>query len=107
MSGLLKSMRLLGDATRVRILLLLEKEELSVAELQDILAKGQSHISTHLAQMKQAGLVEDRREGKNSFYRLQAPAELMELLRQAAAEVPEIEQDREALRLAMRKRRDH
>lgn len=107
MASILKSLRLAADPNRLRILLLLEKEELSVAELQDILAKGQSHISTHLAQLKAAGLVEDRREGKNSFYRLQAPSELMELLRQAAAEVPEIHQDREALRLVMRKRRDH
>jgi ubiquinone/menaquinone biosynthesis C-methylase UbiE/biotin operon repressor len=98
---------LAADPNRLRILLLLEKEELSVAELQDVLSKGQSHISTHLAQMKHAGLVEDRREGKNSFYRLNAPAELMELLRQAAEEVPEIEQDCDALRLVMRKRRDH
>jgi ubiquinone/menaquinone biosynthesis C-methylase UbiE/biotin operon repressor len=107
MSSILKSLRLAADPNRLRILLLLEKEELSVAELQDVLSKGQSHISTHLAQMKHAGLVEDRREGKNSFYRLNAPAELMELLRQAAEEVPEIEKDRDALRLVMRKRRDH
>src|SRR5678816_4276414 len=107
MASILKSLRLAADPNRLRILLLLEKEELSVAELQEILAKGQSHISTHLAQLKQAGLVEDRREGKNAFYRLTAPAELMELLRQAAVEVPEIESDREALRLAMRKRQDH
>jgi DNA-binding transcriptional ArsR family regulator len=107
MASILKSLRLAADPNRLRILLLLEKEELSVAELQDVLSKGQSHISTHLAQMKHAGLVEDRREGKNSFYRLNAPAELMELLRQAAEEVPEIEQDCDALRLVMRKRRDH
>jgi ubiquinone/menaquinone biosynthesis C-methylase UbiE/biotin operon repressor len=107
MASILKSLRLAADPNRLRILLLLEQEELSVAELQDVLAKGQSHISTHLAQLKHAGLVEDRREGKNSFYRLQAPTELMELLRQASSEVPEIERDREALRLAMRKRRDH
>jgi ubiquinone/menaquinone biosynthesis C-methylase UbiE/biotin operon repressor len=107
MTSILKSLRLAADPNRLRLLLLLEKEELSVAELQDILAKGQSHISTHLAQLKQAGLVDDRRTGKNSFYRLKAPAELMELLRQAAHEVPEVEQDAESLRLVMRKRQDH
>jgi ubiquinone/menaquinone biosynthesis C-methylase UbiE/biotin operon repressor len=107
MASILKSLRLAADPNRLRLLLLLEKEELSVAELQDVLSKGQSHISTHLAQLKHAGLVEDRREGKNSFYRLSAPPELMALLRQAAGEVPEIEQDGDALRLVMRKRRDH
>jgi len=106
MASILKSLRLAADASRLRLLLLLEHEELSVAELQEILAKGQSRISTHLAQLKQAGLVVDRRTGKNAFYRLDAPAELMELLRQAAREVPEAAADREALRLVLRKRQD-
>ena len=111
---LLDSMRLLADPTRVRLLLLLEREELSVAELQQILAKGQSQISTHLAQLKRAGLVEDRRTGKNIFYRLKSGRgtegkmfrELLELLRKAFASIPEAEQDRDALRLVLAKRRD-
>jgi ubiquinone/menaquinone biosynthesis C-methylase UbiE/biotin operon repressor len=107
MASILKSLRLAADPNRLRVLLLLEKEELSVAELQDVLSKGQSQISTHLAQLKQAGLVDDRRMGKNSFYRLTAPAELMEVLRQAAGEVPEVSDDEEALRLVVRKRQDH
>ena len=106
MSSILKSLRLAADPNRLRILLLLEQEELSVAELQEVLSKGQSQISMHLAQLKQAGLVEDRRMGKNSFYRLKAPSELMNLLREAASEIPESAQDRDALRLALRKRRD-
>jgi ubiquinone/menaquinone biosynthesis C-methylase UbiE len=106
MASILKSLRLAADPNRLRILLLLEQEELSVAEVQEILAKGQSQVSTHLSQLKQAGLVDDRRTGKNAFYRSKAPAELMELLRQAAREVPEAEQDREALRLVLRKRQD-
>ena len=106
MASILKSLRLAADSNRLRLLLLLEKEELSVAELQEILAKGQSQISTWLAQLKQAGLVDDRRTGKNSFYSLKAPGELMELLRRAAQEVPEAESDREALRLVLRKRKD-
>jgi ubiquinone/menaquinone biosynthesis C-methylase UbiE len=106
MASILKSLRLAADPSRLRLLLLLEQEELSVAELQDILAQGQSRISTHLAQLKQAGLVDDRREGKNAFYRLTAPAPLMDLLRSAAAEVPEAVEDRQALRLTMRKRQD-
>ena len=106
MASILKSLRLAADPNRLRLLLLLEQEELSVAELQEILSKGQSQISTHLAQLKQAGLVDDRRTGKNAFYRLKAPAELMELLRKAAAEVPEAVEDRQALRLALRKRQD-
>src|SRR5215472_10043299 len=107
MPSMLKSLRLASDPNRLRLLLLLEQEELSVAELQEILGRGQSHISTHLAQLKQAGLVDDRRMGKNAFYRLTAPRELMELLRSAASEIREAAHDREALRLALRRRQDH
>jgi len=106
MASILKSLRLAADPNRLRLLLLLEQEELSVAELQEILAKGQSQISTHLAQLKQAGLADDRRTGKNAFYRLTAPPDLMELLRKAAKEVREVGEDRHALRLVLRKRQD-
>jgi ubiquinone/menaquinone biosynthesis C-methylase UbiE/biotin operon repressor len=106
MASILKSLRLAADPNRLRLLLLLEQEELSVAELQDILSKGQSQISTHLAQLKQAGLVDDRRTGKNAFYRLTAPEDLMELLRKAAREIREVGDDRQALKLTLRKRQD-
>jgi ubiquinone/menaquinone biosynthesis C-methylase UbiE/biotin operon repressor len=106
MPSMLKSLRLASDPNRLRLLLLLEREELSVAELQEVLAKGQSQISTHLSQLKAAGLVDDRRTGKNAFYRLQAPPELMDLLRRAAGEVPEVETDRAGLELVLRKRQD-
>lgn len=107
MASILKSLRLLADPNRVRLLLLLEHEELSVAELQEILSKGQSQISTHLSQLKAAGLLEDRRTGKNILYKLK-PAEnlaaLLQLLR--AEEIPESEQDADALKLVLRKRND-
>jgi len=70
MSKIVKILRAAADPTRLRILMLLKAEELSVAELQEILVMGQSTISTHLSQLKQAGLVEDRRTGKSSFYSL-------------------------------------
>jgi ubiquinone/menaquinone biosynthesis C-methylase UbiE len=106
MASILKSLRLAADPNRLRLLLLLDREELSVAELQEILARGQSQISTHLAQLKQAGLVDDRRTGKHAFYKSKAPAGLMEFLRGASMEVPEVELDHEALRLVLRKRQD-
>jgi len=73
MQSMLKTIKLLSDPSRLRMLLLLEREELSVAELQAILSMGQSSISTHLSQLRQAGLVEDRRTGKNVLYRLPEP----------------------------------
>src|SRR5580700_4658120 len=69
-TSIVKILRVVADPNRLRILLLLKAEELSVAELQEILVMGQSTISTHLSQLKHAGLVEDRRTGKSSFYRL-------------------------------------
>ncbi len=111
MASILKNLRLLSDPSRVRILLLLEGEELSVAELQEILAMGQSRISTHLAQLKQAGLVEDRRIGKSILYRFKAStngdfSDLLKVLRDAAAEIPEATDDSAALKLALARRQD-
>jgi ubiquinone/menaquinone biosynthesis C-methylase UbiE/DNA-binding MarR family transcriptional regulator len=104
-ASILKSLRLVSDPSRLRLLLLLEREELSVAELQEILAMGQSRISTHLAQLKAAELVEDRKQGKNSLYRLR-DNRLADLLHSAAAEIPEADEDRKALTLVLEKRRD-
>ena len=105
MASILKSLRVLADPNRVRLLLLLEREELSVAELQEILSTGQSRISTHLSQLKQAGLVEDRRQGKNSLYHLK-DRQFVDLLHGAASEIPEAAEDIKALQLVLEKRRD-
>jgi ArsR family transcriptional regulator len=104
-ASILKSLKLVSDPSRIRLLLLLEREELSVAELQEILAVGQSRISTHLSQLKGAGLVEDRRQGKNSLYRI-SDRHLLDLLHSAAGEIPEANSDKRALQLVLEKRRD-
>ncbi|MBM3795683.1 MAG: metalloregulator ArsR/SmtB family transcription factor [Acidobacteria bacterium] len=108
MPSILDSLRLLSDPLRARIALLLAEEELSVAELQEILAMGQSRISTHLAQLKRAGLADDRRQGKNILYRLRnddATRSLLALLR-AQTGLPEAAADTRALQLALRRRAD-
>lgn len=105
-------LRLLADPTRLRLLSLLAEEELSVAELQEVLGLGQSRISTHLAQLKRAGVVNDRRAGKNVYYGLtnlngdRVRAKVMELTQVLAGELPETKRDRTALKLALRKRQD-
>ena len=68
MSSTLNSLKVLSDPVRARLLHLIEPDELSVAEIQEVLGMGQSRISTHLAQLKRAGLVQDRRVGKNIYY---------------------------------------
>lgn len=79
-------LRLLADATRVRLLALLEREELTVAELAAILQLAQPRVSTHLAKLKDAGLVRDRRAGVSAYYRANTDvdpgqADLLETLR--------------------------
>jgi ArsR family transcriptional regulator len=111
MSSTLKTLRILSDPTRIRILHLLRAEELSVVELQDILGMGQSRISTHLSQLRQAGLVVDRRVGKNSIYAFDSEVDdiegtLLAILDKAAGEVEEIADDRAAMELSLAKRRD-
>ena len=60
--------RLLADETRLRLLLLLESHELSVAELTEVTGLAQSRISTHLSRLKRAALVQDRRIGAASLF---------------------------------------
>ena len=62
--------RLLSDSTRLRLLMLVDREELSVAELSAITQLAQPRVSTHLAKLKEAGLVNDLREGLFVHYRL-------------------------------------
>ena len=64
--------RTLSDTTRLRILRALSAAELSVGEIAEILGAAQSGVSRHLAALKAAGLVADRREGTSSFYRIEA-----------------------------------
>lgn len=109
MVSIVKSLRLLADETRLRLLLLLRKEELSVVEIQEVLGMGQSRISSHLAQLRQAGLVRDRRAGKNIYYALadeRAHAELGSIIEAAAREMPEAARDQAALKVALKKRDD-
>jgi len=106
MASTLKSIKLLADPTRVRILLLLERESLSVAELQELLGMAQSRISTQLAQLKSEGLVTDKRSGKHNIYSNSAPDHLMNIARRIAPELPETERDAAGLSHLLRKRRD-
>ena len=102
----MKCLKLLADPTRLRMLLLLQNQPLSVAELQEILGMGQSRISTQLSLLKQEGLVTDQRSGKNNIYQAELPDELLSLARQAAEELPECPKDLSALRHLIRKRKD-
>ena len=68
MASVVNSLRAISDPTRLRLLLLLLEEELTVAELQEILGMGQSRISASLALLKREAIARNRRVGKNIFY---------------------------------------
>lgn len=108
MPSIVKSLRALSDPTRLRLLLLLVEEELTVAELQDILGMGQSRISASLSLLKREELASDRRVGKNIFYSAQVSSlsSLRPILDAARREIPETSRDHSALGLALRKRKD-
>jgi 2-polyprenyl-3-methyl-5-hydroxy-6-metoxy-1,4-benzoquinol methylase len=111
MSPTLKSLRALSDATRLRIVALLESDELSVNELQEITRMGQSRISTHLGLLADCGLVKPRREGKRTFYRLNpdaagTTAEFIQLAIKGAHELPEHSPDQINLKRVLTRRRE-
>ena len=101
--------RLLADSTRLRLLLLLDQEELSVAELAAITQLAQPRVSTHLAKLKEAGLVTDRRDGVFVYYRIATTIadpsleDLWDILRRNS-EDPLIQQDLERIAQAMSNR---
>ena len=64
--------RALADRTRLRIVNLLARGSLCVCDIQRILGQPQSSVSRHLALLKGAGLISDRRDGMRTFYALTA-----------------------------------
>src|SRR6185369_10049343 len=111
MSATLKSLRALSDPTRLRIVALLEREELSVNELQEITRLGQSRISTHLGLLQDAGLVQSRRDGKRTFYRLgenvdATAREFNQLAIRGAKELSEHSHDQINLKRVVARRRE-
>ena len=107
MSHRVKLLSALADPTRLRILAALRENELSVAELQEVLGVGQSRISNHLAQLKSVGLLRDRREGQKAYYRrAEMGREIWSLAEGAAGELGTQARDGEALRRVLGQRQE-
>jgi ubiquinone/menaquinone biosynthesis C-methylase UbiE/DNA-binding transcriptional ArsR family regulator len=109
MASTLKALRALSDPTRLRIIALLERDELSVNELQEITRMGQSRISTHLGLLQEADLLASRREGKRTFYKLRtqgdaAALEIIQLAARGAKELPEYDADQINLKRILARR---
>lgn len=111
MSATLKSLRALADPTRLRLLALLERDELSVNELQEITRLGQSRISTHLGLLNETGLAQSRRDGKRTFYKLPekpdaATKEILQIAIRGAQETPEFTADQVNLKRIITRRNE-
>jgi len=90
--------RAFADRTRLRILRLLQQDELCVCDLVSILKVPQPTASRHLAYLRRAGLVRVRKQQSWSYYSLAEPrnsfhAKLLECLGTCFAEVPELARD--------------
>ena len=108
MASMANLLRVLSDPTRLRLMLLLSEEELTVAELQEILGMAQSRISASLGHLKREGLAADRRVGKNMFYsaREETGTMVAAILETARSGLKEVSRDVAALALTRRRRKD-
>jgi len=94
----------LSDGSRVRALMSLRKQELCVCQLIDLLDLAPSTVSKHMAILKQAGLVETRKEGRWVYYRLSEPdensaaAQALHWLQDTLIRSPQIRDDDRKLR---------
>jgi ubiquinone/menaquinone biosynthesis C-methylase UbiE len=100
----------LGDISRLRLLALVREEELSVAELQQVLHLSQPTISNHLATLRKTDLVRARREGQRIYYMLnpdagEATRQIVETALLMLSEAKEAGGDAAALREVLHKRR--
>jgi len=92
----IRLLKTLADPTRLKILKLVLAEELCVCELQSLLSISQPAVSQHLAKLKAAGLVRERRAGMWTYYRgdlqraLEGLAAVMDFLRLDPSQVPEM-----------------
>jgi len=97
-----KIFKTFADPTRIRLLALLEREELAVQELMEVMGMAQSRISRHLRILKEAELLTDRHEGTFVLYRMAAPLDgpwqkSWHLVKQELSEDATLQRDADAL----------
>src|SRR3990172_6304018 len=99
---LARTLKALADPLRLRVLAAVAAEELTVSEVQEVVASVQSSVSRNLAILREAGFVRDRREGTNVYFsvRRDMPAAAREFFKSVRArwpELPESKGDKERL----------
>jgi ArsR family transcriptional regulator len=94
-----KIFKALGDKNRLRIINMLGEKSMCVCEITEVLKLSQSTVSGHLRVLKDAGLVEDEKDGLWVEYRLcqdeKINADIVNLTREALESDPKMEEERE------------
>ena len=103
-----RTLKALADPLRLRILAAVAEEELTVGEVQEVVESVQSSVSRNLAILREAGFVQDRKEGTSVYFSARQPMleparEVFRSLQSRLADVPEVKRDQ--VRLAETKRR--
>lgn len=104
-----RTLKALADPLRLRILAAVAKDELTVGEVQEVVASIQSSVSRNLAILREAGFVQDRKEGTSVYFSSRAnmpePArELFKSLETRLDDIPEVKKDRARLEETRRRR---
>ncbi|MGH7794512.1 MAG: ArsR/SmtB family transcription factor [Candidatus Binatia bacterium] len=104
-----RTLKALADPLRLRILAAVCEEELTVGEVQEVVASVQSSVSRNLAILRDAGFVQDRKEGTSVYFSVrqkmpEPTRELYKSLQARIAEIPEIKQDQARLAACRRRR---
>ena len=94
-----RTLKALADPLRLRVLAAVAEEELTVGEVQEVVASMQSSVSRNLAMLREAGFVRGRKEGTSVYFSVRAdmaaPArELFKMLQTRFSDIPEIKKDR-------------
>lgn len=112
MRDVMAVLKALADENRVRVLMALRPEELCVCQIVELLGLAPSTVSKHMAILKQARLVDSRKEGRWMFYRLTeegVPAEVREIIATLArwvADDPRSREDAKQLKRILKMDRD-
>lgn len=104
-----RTLKALADPLRLRILAAVAEEELTVGEVQEVVQSVQSSVSRNLAILREAGLVQDRKEGTSVYFaaRQNMPAAtrgLFKSLQARLADIPEVKRDQTRLEACRRRR---
>ena len=104
-----RTLKALADPIRLRVLAAVAEEELTVGEVQEVVESVQSSVSRNLAILRDAGFVQDRKEGTNVYFSVlqdmpEPAGEFFKSLQARMAELPEAQGDRARLEDCRRRR---